>query len=187
MKWAIKQIEELKGLPLQFSEDVNIKSSLLERESEIIDVSDVKIAGTLLYDNHSVMAMFDMTTMLTLPSSRTLTPVQVPLDVQVFERYVEADYLATYAKEYPNEVILPLLNQHVDLKESIIDNILLNLPIQVLSENEKTNVSDLPKGNGWILYTEDAYNKQKEKEAKETIDPRLASLKTLLTLEEDNS
>ncbi|MBF0780886.1 MULTISPECIES: DUF177 domain-containing protein [unclassified Granulicatella] len=184
MKWSIKQIEELKGLPLQFSEDVNIKSSLLERESEIIDVSDVKINGTLLYDNHSIIAMFEMNVTLTLPSSRTLTPVEVPLDIHVFERYVESDYLAVYARENQNEVIIPLGNHHIELKESIIDNILLNLPIQVLSEDEKQNIADLPKGNGWTLYTEDAYNKQKEKEAKETVDPRLAGLKALLNQED---
>lgn len=184
MKWSIKQIEERSGEPLQFLEDVDVKSALMERESDIIDVSSVKLNGTLLYDNHSVIAMFSIQTSVTLPSSRTLNPVDVSLDIDVCERYVEADYVATYAQQMKDEIINPLDAYFVDLKESVIDNILLNLPLQVLSYDEKAEISQLPSGEGWVLYTEDAYNTQKQKEAEETVDPRFAGLKAL-QIEED--
>lgn len=183
MKWSIRQIEEHSGTPLQISEVVDVKSSLMKRESDIIDVSDVKLNGTLRYDNHSVMAMFDIDVVLTLPSSRTLDPVNVGLTIPVYERYVEEGYLSQYVELLKEDVIIPLDTPYLDLTESVIDNILLNLPIQVLSDQDVSS-EDLPSGEGWVLYTEDAYNIQKQKEAEQTVDPRFSGLQNLV-IDED--
>lgn len=178
MKWSIKQIED-SGLPLVISEVVDIKSALLERETEILDVSPVKLNGTLLYDNNSVLAMFSFEVIVTLPSSRTLNPVPYEMTIEVNERYADDIYLSHVAKTYPNDIVNPVDNYMIDLTESIIDNILLNLPLQVLSDEELSQ-EELPYGQGWALLTEDAFLKQKQKEAEETIDPRFAGLKALL-------
>lgn len=178
MKWSIKQIED-SGLPLVISEVVDIKSALLERETEILDVSPVKLNGTLLYDNNSVLAMFSFEVIVTLPSSRTLNPVPYKMTIEVSERYADDIYLSHVAKTYPNDIVNPVDNYMIDLTESIIDNILLNLPLQVLSDEELSQ-EELPYGQGWALLTEDAFLKQKQKEAEETIDPRFAGLKALL-------
>lgn len=178
MKWSIKQIED-SGLPLVISEVVDIKSALLERETEILDVSPVKLNGTLLYDNNSVLAMFSFEVIVTLPSSRTLNPVPYEMTIEVNERYADDIYLSHIAKTYPNDIVNPVDNHMIDLTESIIDNILLNLPLQVLSDEELSQ-EELPHGQGWALLTEDAFLKQKQKEAEETIDPRFAGLKALL-------
>lgn len=179
MKWSIKQIQELNGLSLKFSEQVTVKSILIERDSEIIDVSDVSIDGELLYDNHSIIANFNMHVELVLPSSRTLNPTPVVLNILVNERYVEEGYMSQYAEHLKDEVINPLSETYIDLTESIVDNILLNLPIQVLSDTEQ-NDDEAIVGDGWILYTEDTYNKQKQKEKETFENPQFASLKTLL-------
>lgn len=178
MKWSIKQIED-SGSPLVISEVVDIKSALLERETEILDVSPVKLNGTLLYDNNSVLAMFSFEVIVTLPSSRTLNPVPYEMNIEVNERYVNDIYVSHVARTYPSDIVNPINNHMIDLTESIIDNILLNLPLQVLSDEELAQ-QDLPHGQGWALLTEDAFKKQKQKEAEKTIDPRFAGLKALL-------
>lgn len=178
MKWSIKQIED-SGVPLVISEVVDIKSALLERETEILDVSPVKLNGTLLYDNNSVLAMFSFEVIVTLPSSRTLNPVPYEMNIEVNERYADDIYVLHVARAYPSDIVNPIHNRMIDLTESIIDNILLNLPLQVLSDEELAQ-QDLPHGQGWALLTEDAFIKQKQKEAEETIDPRFAGLKALL-------
>lgn len=180
MKWLVKQIEDLAGLPLSFLETVDLKSSLMKRESDIIDVSPLEIKGTFTYIEHSIIANFTITGVVTLPSSRSLEPVEWPMTIDVNERYVEEMYLMQYAQELKNEVIVPIIGAHIDLSESIVDSILLNLPIQVLSQ-EEVEANELPSGKGWMLYTEDAYNMQKQKEAEETVDPRFASLKDLFS------
>lgn len=179
MRWTIKQIQENSGLPLEFSLEVDVASELMERESDILDVSMAKVTGALLYDHHSVIATCQTDVTVTLPSSRTLQPVPVRLTIESCERYVENGYVSQYAQEAKDEVIIPLESTVVDLTESIVDNILLNLPIQVLSADEAAE-TDLPSGEGWVLYTEDAYNVQKQKEKEETVDPRFAGLKALL-------
>ncbi|NEW62113.1 DUF177 domain-containing protein [Granulicatella sp. zg-ZJ] len=184
MKWSMKQIEEHGVEPLKFLQEVDLKQSLIKRESDIIDVSPVKLNGSLLYDNHSVIATFVVEVTVTLPSSRTLEPVQVPLMIDVSERYVEQGYLSQYVEVAKEEIVTVIEENYVDLTETIIDSILLSLPLKVLSQTEQED-DNLPSGNGWVLLTEDAYNMQKQKEAEDNIDPRLAGLKTLLLNEED--
>lgn len=179
MKWSIKQIQELNSLALHFSEKVTVKSTLIERESEIIDVSDVSIHGMLLYDNHSIIANFNISVELILPSSRTLNPTQIMLNIPVNERYVELGYVSQYADYIKDEVIIPLEDNYIDLTESVVDNILLNLPMQVLSEEEEDS-NNAVVGDGWVLYTEDTYNKQKQKEKEAYENPQFANLKALL-------
>lgn len=179
MKWSIKQIEDNSGMPLKISEVIDMKSSLMERETEILDVSPVKLNGTLLYDNYSVLAVFSFEVIVTLPSSRTLNPVPYAMVVNVSERFAQINDVAYVIKNYPDDVVNAIDGNIIDLTESIIDNILLNLPLQVLSDEELAQ-QDLPSGQGWALLTEDAFLKQKQKEAEETIDPRFAGLKTLL-------
>ncbi|MBS4761098.1 DUF177 domain-containing protein [Carnobacteriaceae bacterium zg-ZUI252] len=179
MKWSIKQIEDNSGQPLQFSEVVDIKSSLLKRETEILDVSPVKLNGTLLSDKQSILAMFTLEAIVTLPSSRTLNPVPYHMNVDVSERFAQEMYVSSVMKMYPDEVVSLIEGYYIDLEESVIDNILLNLPLQVLSDEELAQ-QELPHGQGWALLTEDAFLEQKQKEAEETIDPRFAGLKALL-------
>ena len=45
----------------------------------------------------------------------------------------------------------------IDLEESVIDNILLGIPMQVLSEEEQAS-AEMPSGNHWSVLTEEQYD-----------------------------
>ena len=51
----------------------------------------------------------------------------------------------------------------IDLDESVEDNILLSIPIQVLTEEEQ-NSQEMPSGNDWEVISEEAYLESKRKQ-----------------------
>lgn len=183
MKWTLKEIQEHHGEPLHFSETINREKSLMERDSEILAVSDIKANGFLLYEDHAVLANFQIDLMITLPSSRSLEPVEIKLNVPITEFYVEDEekYLGF---DDPAEVIIPIEGRELDLIPAIEDAILLHLPNQVLTEEERTS-NVMPTGNNWVVVSEENYQQQKAKEKEEHIDPRFAQLKGLLVDEEN--
>ena len=84
-----------------------------------------------------------------------------------------------------DEEVLILDTQTLDLEASIIDNLLLAIPLQVLSEEERQS-EDLPSGNDWQVISEDEYLSQKQAESESQIDPRLAKLSALLDSEDED-
>ena len=63
-------------------------------------------------------------------------------------------------------LVLVLEEDYIDLEESAIDNILLTIPMQVLSEEEQ-NSDTMPSGNSWSVLTEEQYNALQNKKKKE--------------------
>mgnify|MGYP003291195055 FL=1 len=183
MKWTLKEIQEHRGEPVYFNEIINRETALMDRDKEILAVSDIKATGFLLYENRSVLANFQIDYTITLPSSRSLKPVEVTFNVPIFEMYVE-DEISYEGSNDPEDVIIPIADGKVDLVPAIEDNILLNIPAQVLSEEELLS-NDMPQGDNWSVVTEDDLKKQRAKEKEEQIDPRFAGLKALLQDEEN--
>ena len=183
MKWTLKKIQEHRGEPLYFDQTVNRESSLMKRDREILAVSDIHAAGFLLYENHAVLANFQIDYTITLPSSRSLTPVDVRISVPINETYVEMEIGSAQADDL-SEVVIPIEDGEVDLIEAIEDTILLNIPSQILTEEEMKS-NEMPTGNDWVLVSEEEYQQKRTQEKEGKIDPRLAKLKALLEDEED--
>lgn len=182
MKWTLKEIQEHQGEPVYFSQTVNREASLMERDSEILAVSDIKATGFLLYDNRAVLANFQIDLTITLPSSRSLEPVEVPLSIPVSEVYVE-DEESYEGSDVPSEVVFQIEGNELDLIPAVEDAVLLNIPVQVLTEEERST-DKMPSGNDWSVISEEDYLRQRTKEKEENVDPRLAQLKNLLKDEE---
>ena len=183
MKWTLKEIQEHRGEPLHFTEIVNREESLMKRDREILAVSDIKATGFLLYENRSVLANFQIDYTITLPSSRSLEPVELKVTVPIFETYVE-DESSFDASEESVDVIIPIENNEVDLTPAIEDMILLNIPVQVFTEEELSS-EEMPKGANWSVVSEDDYQQKRAQEKEGQVDPRLADLKALLEDEEN--
>lgn len=183
MKWTLKEIQEHRGEPLQFDETVNCEASLMKRDREILAVSDIKATGFLLYENRSVLANFQIDYTITLPSSRSLEPVELKVTVPIFETYVE-DESSFDVSEESVDVIIPIENNEVDLTPAIEDMILLNIPVQVFTEEELSS-EEMPKGANWSVVSEDDYQQKRAQEKEGQVDPRLADLKALLEDEEN--
>ncbi|MEO1770918.1 YceD family protein [Candidatus Enterococcus ferrettii] len=181
MKWSIIELRRYQEEPLNFSETMDVNDSLKQRDSEILAVAPVKVTGILSVGKKEYILHYRLTTTVTVPSSRSLEPVDLPLDLSVDEIFMTKEQWSVQEEDREEEVIV-LESDTIDLTDSVEDNILLAIPLQVLSDEEKS-AKELPKGNDWQVVSEEEYFAKKEQA--EAIDPRLAKLSELFN-EEDN-
>ena len=73
------------------------------------------------------------------------------------------------------DVVIVLKDDILNLADVIEDNILLQIPMQVLSVDEKRDDAVMPSGDDWSVIREEQLQKNNHK--KDNIDPRLAKLK----------
>ncbi|MFD1900001.1 YceD family protein [Enterococcus termitis] len=185
MKWSLLELNKYKDNPLEFSETLDLKESLMNRDNLILDVSPVKTTGMLTVGKDEYLIHYRIDVIVTVPSSRSLTPVPLTMTLDVDEVFMTQEQYQSKDDRLADEEIILLDNPTIDLDESVEDNILLAIPIQVLTEEEKTN-SDMPKGDDWEVLSEEAYLQQRETEAQQTTDPRLAKLSELFNETTDN-
>lgn len=178
MRWSLQELRKYQESGLHFEERLDLTKQLLERDNQILGATIVEVVGTITIDSYGYLLQYRLKTTLTLPSSRSLEPVAVPLDFAVTEQFVTPEQFAQASEAMPEYEVLLLEGQTLDVVESILDNILLEIPLQVFTETEKTS-QDLPKGQDWEVVSEEDYHKQKDAAAT-TIDPRLAKLSQLL-------
>ena len=108
--------------------------------TEIISLDDVIIKGDISYNYNRYDISLDIKGVLALPCSLSLKPVNVP-----FETHVEGDL-----EEILEETSQKLTNT-LDIFPIIWENILMEIPLKVVSEDNNFKTS----GDGWRLITED--------------------------------
>ena len=187
MKWSLLELNKYKEEPLVFSETLHLKEELLQRDDTLLDVSPIKVEGLLAVNKSEYLLHYTIQVTVTVPSSRSLEPVALPMQITVDEVFMTKEQMDTRDERFAEEIIL-LDKPTIDLDESVEDNILLSIPIQVLTEEEQ-NSQEMPSGNDWEVISEEAYLESKQA-TEQTVDPRLAKLSELLSdnaEEEDNS
>lgn len=177
MKWSLLELEKYRQEPLPLADTLDLKATLIERDPQIIDVSPIQVSGLISLDQETITTYVKVKGTLTLPSTRSLKPVVLPLDFDFTEFYVPADQRKRAELDQEDTVIV-LENATLDLDQAIVDNILLNIPMQVLTPHEREDEADMPKGNDWQVISEDAYDQLLEAR-KQQVDPRFAQLKGL--------
>lgn len=182
MKWSIGELRRYKEEALNFSETIDVNDALKSRDEEILAVAPVIVEGILSVGKKEYILHYRLKTTVTVPSARSLKPVDLPLDLSVDEVFMTREQWSLLDEERDEEILV-LDNDTIDLTDSIEDNILLAIPMQVLSEEER-QTTDLPKGNDWEVVSEEEYLQKKE--SAETIDPRLAKLSELFNESEDD-
>lgn len=183
MKWSLGELRRYQDEPLIFQETIAVSENLKKRDNGVLNVTPVEVNGILSVGKNEYILHYQLKTTVTVPSSRSLEPVDLPLDLSVDEVFMTREQWSAL-KEERDEEILVLDSDTIDLVDSIEDNILLAIPLQVLSDAERQQ-TDLPKGNDWQVISEDEYFNQKA-EAQPAIDPRLAKLSDLLSEGDDN-
>lgn len=148
---------------LTFDQTLDLKASLLEREPEILDLSPVAVKGQVSYEGGLYVLAYQAHYTITLPSSRSLTPVALDQTLEVHELFVAAGEQGRQSDLIDDDLLLVLEEDHIDLEESLVDNILLDLPSRVLTPEEAAD-DQLPSGDSWSLMTESQYEAQKEAE-----------------------
>ncbi|WP_313310004.1 YceD family protein [Lactococcus taiwanensis] len=167
MKWSLNELTKKKQI--EFIEKLKLQEILATRSTEVLDSTAVETQGEVSYDDGLFYLNYHLKTVLTLPSSRSLKPVDYPLDVVVSEIFTTQDHLAQNPELLENDLIIVLEKELIDLDESVVDNILLEIPLQILAENEENEA--LPAGKFWSVLTEEDYQRQQEEKKVEKKSP----------------
>lgn len=186
MKWSLLELNKYKDDVIEINEALDVEASLVARDKEILAVDPVKVKGVLSVSQSDYVLYLTLETVLTLPSTRSLTPVRLPLALEVTEVYMTpTQFESVKDKLADKEMVMILENDTIDLVEVIEDHILLAIPLQVLTEEEKLSHESI-KGNAWELMSEETYFERKEQQEENKIDPRLAKLSALLDNNEES-
>ena len=151
---------------IKVKDEVEIPKQLLSN-TDIRDISKVKIDGYITsHDNNNFEVNLNIKCTLVLICSVSLKNVDFEIDVNISEIIGENSEIL----EENNKII----NNTIDLIPIIWQNILLEVPLKVVSPDI---INKNIYGDGWKFITE-------EEDKNEDIDPRLEKLKEYLSEEE---
>ena len=154
LKLKLNQVKKI-----DIDDTVKIEEEYLGN-SDIKDITDVKVNGKIVYHGEDIFELIlNIKTELTMPCSVTLEDVIIPIDINITENL-------SYDEDAENNKII---NNTIDLIPIIWQNIILEVPLKVISPNVDRSTLH---GDGWKLITE-------EEDIKEE-DPRLEKLKEFL-------
>ncbi|RZI48805.1 YceD family protein [Lactococcus kimchii] len=167
MKWSLNELTKKKQI--NFTEKLDLREELRSRSAEILDCQPVETTGQITYDNGLFYLDYQLKAVLSLPSSRSLKPVEYVMEVAVNEIFASEEKIKEDQDLLENDMIINLDKDLIDLDESVTDNILLEIPLQILGENEEDEA--LPAGKFWSVLTEEDYQKQQEEKKVEKKSP----------------
>jgi len=182
MKWSLTELRKNhRSEPLTFEETLDLKADLMERYGDdVLDLGPVTTSGLVSVVGGDVVVVAKVKADLTVPSSRSLEPVQLPVDFQMTEYYV-SDPAATQRFE-KSDVVMVVPDDVIDFDKAIGDNIILQIPMHILTDAEQEG-SAMPEGKDWQVVSEADLSKV-EAENK-PVDPRLAKLKDFFPDQDD--
>ncbi|GEO73433.1 metal-binding protein [Levilactobacillus namurensis DSM 19117] len=182
MKWSLTELRKNhRNDPLQFEETLDLKADLMDRYGEeVLDLSPVKVQGMVSVVNGDVAVDARVKADLTVPSSRSLTPVDLPVDFRMTEYYV-SDAAATQRFE-KTDVVMVVPDDLIDFDKAVGDNIILQIPMHILSDAEQQGAA-MPEGQDWQVVREADLDKVEAEN--QSVDPRLAKLKDFFPDQDD--
>lgn len=148
---------------IDINDEITIDKNYLIN-TDIRDISKVKINGSIVPVESNFQVNLNIKCTLTLICSISLKDVKYNIDIDINEIIGEDE------SEGDIEENNKIINNTIDLIPIIWQNIILEVPLKVISPDIKPeNI----KGEGWRFITE-------EKEIEKDIDPRLEKLKEFL-------
>ena len=92
-----------------------------------------------------------------------MEPVVLSEKQEVSEIFIAVADAPSKADLVEENLVLLLEEDYIDLSESVVDNILLNIPLKVLTDEEQ-KAEVMPEGSNWTVLTEEQYQAMKEEE-----------------------
>ncbi len=154
---------------ISFEKTLDLQEELQARNSEILALSPVEVTGNVRFESGFFFLDYRMTYAITLASSRSLQPVILQEVQEVNELFVASEAALKEQDLIDEDLVLVVEEERIVLEESVADNILLNIPLKVLTPDEEAG-NDLPSGQAWSLMTEEDFH-QKAQEKKEANSP----------------
>ncbi|WP_070120209.1 YceD family protein [Bacillus marinisedimentorum] len=164
MKWPVQQLMKYRHKDLTFDETVEL-SELENEKNDIRSLSPVRVTGEGRFSGNTLTFDLRIKGKMILPDSRTLADVDYPFDMKTEEMFNLNP--SPYETEEEEAEIHPVTGDVLDLTPYIRENILLEIPMQVFSDEPDKGPAP-QSGKDWEVVT--------EKENSGKIDPRLAEL-----------
>ena len=123
------------------------------KETEIIDLKNVKVKGKIYKDSlEEIIIQLQITGTMIVPCSRTLKPTEYKFESEIEENIEE------------NEEKTKKIKKTIDILPIIWENILMEIPIRIINpEAEEIEI----KGEGWELITSDNIGQNAEAKLEE--------------------
>ena len=184
MKWLLKELSDYKDQPLSVSEDMNLSEDIMSRYSKYVISADddIHVEAHVFSENGDAIVNAQVTGKIVVPSSRSLDPVELPLDFSINEVYVDTEARLKKREEEDEVAFIVDDDGVIDFNKSVADNIILQIPMHILSP-EEIRTDKMPKGNDWEVISEDDLVDEETNDKK--VDPRLAKLKNFFN--DDNN
>lgn len=141
---------------LTFDQELDLLKELQKRNPEILDLKGVTATGRVAYDTGLYILDYQLTYTIVLASSRSMEPVELQESYPVTEVFAEDAQSEADIEALEEDLILPIEGGRIDLSESVADNILLNIPLKVLTPEEESG-NGFIEGNDWKIMTEEEY------------------------------
>ena len=154
-------IQEIRKLPegLHFEQTLDLAADLRKRNQEILDVKNIVAVGKVQYEDLMFFLDYQLSYTIVLASSRSMEPVELKESYPVTEVFMEGATNQLDQEVLDGDLVLPIENGEIDLAESVSDNILLNIPIKVLTAEEAAG-QGFVSGNDWQIMSEEEYQAQ---------------------------
>lgn len=151
---------------LSFEQTLDVATELKERSADILAVSPIEARGSVRFEAGFYFLDYQMTYTITLASSRSLEPVERKESYVVNEIFVADESVLKDKDLVDADLVLVVEDELIQLTESVMDNILLNIPLKILTPEEERG-QGLPSGQHWTVMTEASYQEatQEKKEA----------------------
>ena len=141
---------------LAFDQEFDLLKDLQKRNPEILDLKNVTATGRVAYDTGLYVLDYQLTYTIVLASSRSMEPVEIKESYPVTEVFAEDVESDADIEALEEDLILPIEGGKIDLSESVADNILLTIPLKVLTPEEEDGQGFI-EGNDWKIMTEEEY------------------------------
>jgi len=175
MKYNKNQLQKYRQNALKIDTTLDLETLAKERfPTTVLALSNLHVIGSICYDeNEDILLKAKVTGQITVPSSRSLAPVIREIDLNFDERYIENDKRLVDFEE--TDPVFVLENDTLNVDEAILDNVIAELPLQILTP-EEVESDQLPSGKDWHVISEQAFENEKKKADKIDLDSRMAKL-----------
>ncbi|ARI77586.1 YceD family protein [Halobacillus mangrovi] len=172
MKFPLQKLRQAVDEPFVFEEEVNI-SELEGMNNDIRRITPVHVKGQAITRGNDITVTFSIDGEMVLPCARTLVDVTYPFHIEAMELF----NLSPYHTEEGDDEVHPVDGEMLDLTPYIKENVQLEIPTRVFSNDDEAHDEAPQEGKGWQVLSE---------EPEETkVDPRMAKLQSLFNDEKN--
>ncbi|HLQ72236.1 MAG TPA: YceD family protein [Bacillota bacterium] len=170
MKFTVGQIKRNareESFPFEGKVQVN---ELETMNNDIRKIEPVHVEGMYSIQGEEIIFSFTICGKMILPCARTLVDVPYPFEINADEVFSLSPF---YGKEEEENNIHRLDGEVIDLDPYIMENVALNIPFRVFTDDKEAYEQAIVKGDGWEFTS--------GTEEDETVDPRFEKLQSLFS------